>query len=130
MEVSLYKRWELVKAPLNCRQSMLETIGFELRDDGTATAYNSANISNGKYTISDVSSDGKSGILSIKCKWWTQCCRVWKTKQESEEAKIVNTFIVLLISLPLNYELRDNEMIISTQDHEYVFNGTSLIVTE
>ncbi len=58
------RRWKLIKAPLACRQSMIENIWMDTRDNGRIIVYDTANHSSGKYIIND-------NILHIKCKWWT-----------------------------------------------------------
>lgn len=118
---SLFGHWRLVKAPISCRQSILECCWLGFSDNGRISVYDTGNSSSAKYLLADTAEDGKSGVVIMKCKWWTQRCRLWPSKEERIEAENVDELISSLMRKLVNYELKDDMLILTHEGKECQF---------
>ena len=114
MNQGIYNSWQLIKAPLTCRQSMLKKIRLIFRDTGRVNVYDTANSASYMFT------NELHTITTIEGEW-TQRCRIWETKDERKEAEILNKFIRSLLSDGFQYALQDNTLIVHYQGEEYNF---------
>ena len=121
MALVLERTWVLTKAPLVCRQSMLEEIHIQIRK-GYAFVCDTINSTGGKL-VHKVNPDGRSGSISIMYDGWTQTGRAWNDDQLLAEASIVDAFIHSLIRTEFNYELVDGVLIVHFEGGKYHFTA-------
>src|SRR3990170_3545961 len=104
-------KWILTKAPLACRQSMLEEVYIEITSEVTFIGITRDYIY-GKL-VHIINSDGRSGTLRLIHRGWTTFNpSKWTDYQLIIEDKIINDFVEALVQTEFNYEFSHNELLI------------------
>src|SRR3990170_6488792 len=92
MEHLVSKTWVLVSTPFVCRSWIMDKIRLRFSKRG-ATLYDTVNEFGGEFVLSNVSSDCRSGTITLSCITGTQMGGEWNDDEVQKEASAVDDFI-------------------------------------
>ena len=110
----MFTQWYLCKAPLSCREEILEQITLTLCSNGLLIITNTNNEIHGNFTLN-------SDYINLNFDTCNKRVRHWRTFEELHEANIADTFVDSLANKDLEYKLNGDTLIILHEGQEYEF---------